>query len=147
MADQHTHLKLTSLCAPLQLVHSFFLAVFQFHTFELTLFNSMTFQWLLIAQWLTVKMKSLSCVGLFAASWTVSCQAPPPMRFSRQGYWSGLPSPSPEDLPDPGIKPRSSALQADCLLSEPPGEPRVTKEEYLTDKGVDDPEPPPPLLS
>ena len=41
------------------------------------------------------------------------------MRFYRQEYWSGLPFPSPGDLPDPGIEPRSPALQADCLLSEP----------------------------
>ena len=45
------------------------------------------------------------------------------MGFSKQEYWSGLPFPSPEDLPDPGIKPRSPALQADSLLSEPPGKP------------------------
>ena len=43
------------------------------------------------------------------------------MGFSRQEYWSGLPFPSPEDLPDPGIKPRSPALQADTLPTEPPG--------------------------
>ena len=42
------------------------------------------------------------------------------MRFSRQEYWSGLPSPSPGDLPDPGFKPRSPALQADALTSQPP---------------------------
>jgi len=42
------------------------------------------------------------------------------MEFSRQEYWSGLPFHSPEDLPDPGIKPRSSALKADSLLSEQP---------------------------
>ena len=41
--------------------------------------------------------------------------------FSRQEYWSGLPFPSPEDLPDTGIEPRSPALRADSLLSEPPG--------------------------
>ena len=45
-------------------------------------------------------------------------QAPPSMGFSRQEYWSGLPSPSPGDLPDPGIEPRSPALQADALPSE-----------------------------
>ena len=45
------------------------------------------------------------------------------MGFSRQEYWSGEPSPSPGDLPDPGIKPRSPALQADALSSEPPGNP------------------------
>ena len=43
------------------------------------------------------------------------------MRFLRQEYWSGLPFPSPEDLPDPGIEPRSPALEADALTSEPPG--------------------------
>ena len=55
--------------------------------------------------------------------WTVAYQAPPSMRFSRQEYWSGLPFPSPEDLPDPGIEPRSPAFQADALTSEPPGKP------------------------
>ena len=45
------------------------------------------------------------------------------MGFSRQEYWSGLPFPSPEDLPDPGIEPGSPALQADSLPSEPPGNP------------------------
>ena len=45
------------------------------------------------------------------------------MEFSRQEYWSGLPFPSPGDLPDPGIEPRSPALQADSLPSEPPGKP------------------------
>ena len=48
----------------------------------------------------------------------------PSMGFSRQEHWSGLPFPSPGDLPDPGIKPRSPALQADSLSSEPPGKPR-----------------------
>ena len=45
------------------------------------------------------------------------------MGFSRQEYWSGLPFPSPGDLPDPGIKPGSPALEADALTSEPPGKP------------------------
>ena len=49
-----------------------------------------------------------------------SHQAPQSMGFSRQGYWSGLPFPSPGDLPDPGIKPRPPSLQADALTSEPP---------------------------
>ena len=48
---------------------------------------------------------------------------PLPMEFSRQEYWSGLPFPSPGDLPDPGIEPRSPAWQADYLLSESPGKP------------------------
>ena len=55
--------------------------------------------------------------------WTVAHQAPLSMEFSRQEYWSGLPCPSPGDLPDPGIKPRSPVLQADSLPPEPPGKP------------------------
>ena len=51
-------------------------------------------------------------------------QAPPSMGFSRQEYWSGLPFPSPEDLPDPGLEPRSPTLQADALTSAPPGKPQ-----------------------
>ena len=66
-------------------------------------------------------MKLFSRVQLFATPWTVAYQDPRSMGFSRQEYWSGLPFPSPEDLPDPGIEPRSPALQADALLSEPLG--------------------------
>ena len=51
------------------------------------------------------KVKSLTCIWLFATPWTVAYQASPSMGFSRQEYWSGLPFPSPGDLPDPGIKP------------------------------------------
>ena len=64
-------------------------------------------------------MKSLSRVRLFATPWTVAHRAPPSMGFSRQEYWSGLPFPSPGDLPDPGMEPRSPALQAEALTSEP----------------------------
>ena len=70
------------------------------------------------------KVKLLSRVQLLATPWTVVHQAPPSMEFSRQEYWSGLPFPSPGDLPDPGIKPGSPALQADALPSEPPGNPK-----------------------
>ena len=66
-----------------------------------------------------VKVKSLSSVRLFATQWTVAYQAPPFMGPSRQEYWSGLPLPSPGDLPDPGIEPGSPALEADALPSEP----------------------------
>ena len=55
----------------------------------------------------------------FATPWTVARQAPLSMGFPRQEYWSGLPFPSPGDLPDQGIEPMSSALQVDSLLSEP----------------------------
>ena len=67
-----------------------------------------------------VKVKLLSRVRLFATPWTVAYQAPPSMGFSRQECWSGLPFPFPGDLPDPGIEPRSPALWADALPSEPP---------------------------
>ena len=68
-----------------------------------------------------VKVKSLSLVQLFATPWTVAYQAPPSMGFSRQEYWSGVPLPSPGELPNPGIEPKSPSLQAEALLSEPPG--------------------------
>ena len=66
-------------------------------------------------------MKSLSRVRLFATPWTVAYQASPSMGFSSQEYWSGLPFPSPGDLPNPGIEPGSPTLEADALTSEPPG--------------------------
>ena len=58
-----------------------------------------------------------------ATAWTVAHQAPLSMGFLKQGYWSGLPFPSPGDLPNPGTKLRSPALQTDSLLSEPAGKP------------------------
>ena len=81
--------------------------------------------------------RSRLVVSNSATTWTVAYQVPPSMGFSRQEYWSGLPFPSPGnlpdpgidlpdpgiDLPDPGIKPGSPALQADTLLSELPGNP------------------------
>ena len=62
-----------------------------------------------------------SCPTLCDAMDYIACQTPLCMGFSRQEYWSGLPFPSPGHFPDPGIEPRSPALQADSLLSEPPG--------------------------
>ena len=70
-----------------------------------------------------VKVLVLSLVHLFATQWTVACQAPLSMEFSRQEYWRGLPFPSPGYLPHPGIEPQSPALLADSSLSEPPGNP------------------------
>ena len=67
-----------------------------------------------------------SVVSNSVISWTVTHQAPLSMEFSRQEYWSGLPFPTPGDLPDPGIEPGSPELQADSLLSEPPGKPRLS---------------------
>ena len=76
-------------------------------------------------------LKSLSHVRLFEAPRTVAHQAPVSMRFSRQGYWSGLSFSSPGDLPDPGIEPGSPALQADALPSEPLSVP------FLKDEGME----------
>ena len=65
------------------------------------------------------------CVSLliFVTPWTLTCQAPLSMEFSRQEYWSRLPFPSPGDLPAPGIELGSPALQADSLTFELPGKP------------------------
>ena len=64
--------------------------------------------------------------------WTVAYQASPSMGFFRQEYWSGLPFPSPGDLPDPGIEPGSPALEADALTSEPQGSPSITSDTQMT---------------
>ena len=74
-----------------------------------------------------VKVKLLSRVQLFATPWTVAYQAPLSMGFSRQEYWSGLPFPSPGDLPNTGIESGSSTSQADALPSEPPRKPKDIK--------------------
>ena len=68
-------------------------------------------------------MNSLNRVRLFVTPWTVAYQALRFMGYSREEYWSGLPFPSPGDLPDPGIEPGSPALQADTLPSELSGKP------------------------
>ena len=67
---------------------------------------------------LTLTLKLLSHVRLFATPWTVAYKS---TEFFRQEYWSGLPFPSAGDLPDPGIESGSPALEADALTSEPPG--------------------------
>ena len=71
--------------------------------------------------YVSVCLSHFSHVQLFATPWTVAHQAPLPMGFSRQEYWSELPFPSPGDLPHPGIEPRAPILQADSLPSKPPG--------------------------
>ena len=85
-------------------------------------------EWFVSQPWVGTSepVKLLSRVRLFAVPWTAAYQAPPSMEFSMQEYWSGLPFPSPGDLPDPGIKLRSPALRADALTSEPPGKPPQT---------------------
>ena len=70
-----------------------------------------------------VKVLAAQLCPTLCDPWTVACQAPLSMGFPRQEYWSGLPFPSPGDLPDPGIKLGSPALQADSLPSEPPRKP------------------------
>ena len=64
---------------------------------------------------------SVTCVWLFTTPWVVANQDPRSVEFSRQEYGIGLPFPTPGDLPNPGIEPRSPALQADSLPTEPPG--------------------------
>ena len=59
----------------------------------------------------------------FVIPWTVACQAPLSMGFSRQEYWSGLPFPSPGDLPDPEIEPTAPALAGGFFTTEPPEKP------------------------
>ena len=71
------------------------------------------------------KCESLSCVQLFVIRGTVACHTHVSLRFSRQEYWSELLFSSLGHLPDPEIEPRYPALQADSLLSEPPGKPFV----------------------
>ena len=73
------------------------------------------------------KEREVSCT---VVSDPMDCSPPGPlsMGFSRQEYWRGLPFPSPGDLPDPGIEPRSPTFQADALTSEPPGKPIQIKE-------------------
>ena len=68
-------------------------------------------------------LSGFSCVQLFMTPWTVACQAPLSMGFSRHAYWSGLLFPPPGDPPHPVIEPGSSALKAYSLLSVPPGKP------------------------
>ena len=83
--------------------------------------------WLVLWRPITSFIESESHSVMSDSLWpsrTVACQAPLPIELSRQEYWSGLPFPSPGDLPDPGIKPGSSALQTDSILSEPPGKPK-----------------------
>ena len=66
-----------------------------------------------------------SCQTPLQSHGPVTLQAPPSMGFSRQEYWSGLPFPSPGDLPDPGIEPASPALEVDPSTTEPPGKAKM----------------------
>ena len=92
------------------------------------LLNPIVYVFAYIIENLKVKVNLLSPVPLFATTWTAAYQSPPSMGFSRQEYWSGLPFPSPGDLPNPGIEPGSPLLQAGALPSEPPGNLPMAKE-------------------
>ena len=72
----------------------------------------------------------LSCSWLFATPWTLAYRAPLSIGFSRQEYWSGLPFPSPGDLPDPGIQPGLLHCQMDSLSLAPPGKPSLASLEH-----------------
>ena len=74
-----------------------------------------------VLEWIAVVVLVTQSCPTLCNPWTVAHQASLSMEFSRQEYWSGLPFPSPEDLPNPGIEPGSPALQADSLVSEPQG--------------------------
>ena len=87
------------------------------HLKGISLNNPTSLKLLTFIQLSKVEVKSLSRVLLFATVWTVAYHDSPSVGFSRQEYWSGLPFPSPGDLPNPGIEPGSPALQAD----KPPG--------------------------
>ena len=92
--------------------------------FIFPLLFSMHFLFFIFSPRLSIYMKerlAQSC-QIFVTPWTVACQVPLSLEFSRQEYWRRLPCPSPGDVPNPEIKPRSSALQADSLSSEPPNE-------------------------
>ena len=84
--------------------------------------QKLTCKWLQMGKW-----KLLSCVRLFVIPWTIQS-----MEFFRPEYWSGYLFPYPGDLPNPGIKPRSPALQVDSLPVEPQGKPKNTGEGSLS---------------
>ena len=73
----------------------------------------------------------LSHVRLFVTAWTIACQAPLSMEFSRQEYWNGLPFPFPEDLLYPGIEPISPVLAGGFFITEPPGKPKAKVKKYF----------------
>ena len=72
-------------------------------------------------------VKSLSRVQLFATPWDVTCQAPLSMGFSRQEYWSGLPFPSPGDLPDPGMEPAFSCTEDGAQITKAGARPNACR--------------------
>ena len=93
---------------------------------------------ILIIYWLFWAVKLFSHVRLLKTPWTVAHQAPLFMGFFRQEYWSALSFPSPGDLPDPGIKPRSPSLQVDALNSESAGKPILSSSVQFSRSVVSD---------
>ena len=89
--------------------------------------------------WLHACLYAQFCLTLWGL-WTVACQAPLCMGFSRQEYWCGLPFAPPGDLSDPGIKPRSPALASRFFTTAPPGKPQElcqgSKEEVIQPKSA-----------
>ena len=76
---------------------------------------------------LTMLCSVSSVMSNSVTPWTVARQAPLSMGFSQQEYWNWLPCPPPGSLPNPGIKPKSLALQADSLPAEPQGKPSINE--------------------
>ena len=107
----------------IQMVFLLLLLLF-FNLFIVIKYKSITFPILII---LSVGFNDInvsdshSVVPDFVTPWTIARQAPLSMEFFREGYWTGLPFPSPRDLPDPGVELECPELQADSLPSEPPG--------------------------
>ena len=137
-----------SICSKSLGLHKFIVTIFQpfisercllstqymfmaFYTFFFYYWATTSYFPKLYHEWVSEWVKSLSRVWHFVTPLTVAHQAPLSMGFSRQEYWSGLPFPSPGNLPDPGIKPRSPALQTGALTSEPPGKPIPWWNNYL----------------
>ena len=87
--------------------------------------GGLSFPWSIFSLPSESESVSRSVVSNSATPWTIAHQAPLSMRFSRQEYWSGLPFPSPGVLPNPGLEPRSPALQVDSLPPELPGRPSL----------------------
>ena len=85
---------------------------------------------------LLLLLSHFSCVWLFATLWTVASQSPLSMGFSKQEYWSGLPYSPPGNLPNPGIRPRSPALQADSLPLSHQGSPVAIHNDYQIEWGL-----------
>ena len=95
--------------------------------------------WRVCIQTCTAVARLLRCAWLFVTPWTVTCQAPLPIEFSRQEHCSELPFPSPRDLPDSGIKPVSPILAGGVFTTEPPGKAidvkqllKISRKQYTT---------------